>query len=353
MTRNNSDWTYDDLRSAEVVPAHSGDGSYLVRLGENEYVSIPNTGLTTLALHDDVFDSFDGNGSVELGSGIPGIPIEVNVDFDSDEVTLTRDGDTARIPSEKHDNVFYAVYERDSARLVDIFEDHYTPTVRQGVMDWFMPRFRQDDDIHKTDDGWLLDGEVLVRWDGSNEVADPDLDTHVVRGGSTQQQDVGREALDVSMATMPDGRSFEAETPSGRTVELDETEARFLTTVGLWFDRNASLYDDDLYRMVERSSVDAFTDPKSGIRHGHEISKHCIQDLGVTDEAADKLWYSHMDHAALWEMAVRRGEFEDAPIDVFEDAANDDPDKWDAIESTKQNAPVPQSVKGDINERYD
>jgi len=345
MTENKI--SLQELADAEVVPSHGGENSYLVRLSEVEYESIPNTGLHTLALHDDVFDSFDGDGSVELGS------VTVEVDFDADEVVLERDGDTARIPSQFHENVFYAVHDRDMARLNDLFDTHYTPTVRQGIVSQFMPRFRMDDEIRQTDEGWLLNDEVLLRWDGSNEIADPSLDTHVVRGGSTKQQDVGRTALAIGMASMPDDRPFEAQTPAGRTYELDEVEARFLTTVGLALDRNPSMYTDDLQKSIERSHVDAFTDPKSGIHHSHQLSKHRIQDLGVTDEAADKLWYSHMDHAAVHEMAVRRGEFEDAPIDVFEGAPNDDPSMWDKIESTREAAPIPESVKEDLNERYE
>ncbi len=350
MTRNNSDWTYDDLREAEVVPSHSGEGVYLVRLGENDYVSVPNTGLTTLALHDDVFDSFDGDGSAFDGDGSTELgSVTVEVDFDADEVVLERGGDTARIPEDKHENVFYAVHDRDMARLTDLFEEHYTPTVRRGVMDWFLPRFRKDDEVRQTDEGWLLNDEVLLRWDGSNEVADPSLDTHVVRGGSTKQQDIGREAYSVSFDL---DKPVEATTPAGRMYMLDAVEAEFLVTVGLVLEQNPHHYSDDLWLSIDDSSIDAFTDTKSGIRHGHSKKKHRLRDLGVTTDTIEKLYYNEHDHAGVVELAYREQEFRNAPFGVFERAANDDDGMWQKINDTKENAPVPHEVNESLEAMY-
>lgn len=354
MTRNNSDWTYDDLREAEVVPAHSGEGSYLVRLGENDYVSVPNTGLTTLALHDDVFDSFDGDGTAFDDDSAESGSVTVDVDFDANEVVLERGGDTARIPSEFHENVFYAVHDRDMARLNDLFEEHYTPTVREGVMDWFLPRFRSDDEVRKTDEGWLIDGQILVRWDATNELA-TSTDTHVVRGGSTQKKDVGRTALDIDYQ-LPEEKT--ATTPDGRSVDLSEEELRFLTTVGLELRRGGlgDLYDDAVSEAIDSSNITSFTDPKSGIHHGHSKwnkANHHITDLDVTEQAADMLWSNPNDHSACHEMMIRRQEFENSPIDVFENAPNDDPSRWRSISSAQDKAPIPQEFKEQLQEMYD
>jgi hypothetical protein len=342
MTRK-TELTLEELRDAEKVPAHSGDGSYLVRLGENDYQSVPRTGFSTLALHDD--DVLEAGG-VTVGD------IEVEVDFDNDEFLMHRDGDSLRVPDDVRESFLFATHDRDTARLNDLFEEHHIPTVRRGIVGQFMPRFRTDDEIRQTDEGWLLNDEVLLRWDGSNEVADPSLDTHVVRGGSTKQQDVGRTALDIDMASLPDGRPFEARTPAGRTYELDEVEARFLTTVGIALDRNPSMYTDDLQKSIERSHVDAFTDPKSGIHHGHSKQKHRLQDLGVSSQTIERLHYNEHDHAGVVELAYREQEFRNAPFEVFESVSNDDDAMWQKINKTKENAPVPQDVNESLEAMY-
>jgi hypothetical protein len=217
-------------------------------------------------------------------------------------------------------------------------------------MDQFMPRFRKDGtDISKTEDGWLVGGDILVAWDGSNHPVDV-AQTHVVSGGSTVEADSEKEARDISF-TIPDDPSAVA--PDGRMFDLQPVEVKFLATVGLILDRNPTHYGDDVVSAISDSTITAFTDTKSGLHHGHGLNKHRIQDLGVTDECAGKLYYNSHDHAGVWEMAVREQEFRNAPFDVFEDADNDDSRKWEKINSTKEKAPIPKSVRSNLTEMFE
>jgi len=83
------------------------------------------------------------------------------------------------------------------------------------------------------------------------------------------------------------------------------------------------------------------------------MRKHTLGDLGVTDAASEKLYYNSHDHAGVWEMAVREQELRNAPFEVFGDAPNDDPSKWQKINSTKEKAPVPKSVRSNLEEMFE
>lgn len=336
--------TLSELANAEIVPDMGGPNAWLVRFGEEDYDTVNKSGKNSLLVKDKV--------SIADTVSYGGIMVDFNLQ--SDDITL-HDGDNGvRVPSGKHESVLWAVYDEDGPRLEKLFNELYTPTVRKGLMDQFMPRFRQEkNEIQKSEDGWLVRGDILVSWDGSNHPVSVS-DTHVVRGGDAVPADEDKEAREIQMPSGFDSTDeFEVTAPDGRTFTLDGVEVRFLTTVGLILDRNPSHYDDALSSTIERSEIVGFTDTKSGLHHGHSEGKHQIQDLGVTDECADMLWSNANDHTPLHEMSLREKELKNAPIDVFEDAPNDDPSKWQKIHNTKEKAPIPKHIRRQLKQQFE
>lgn len=331
-----TDYSLRELADAEVVPDVSGSNTWLLRFGPNEYDTVNKTAKNTLIVKKDAIDP--DTSTYTVGS------VTVEIDFDDDEYVLHRGTNEALVPPERQEHVLWSIYDDDAQRIAEIFDDIYEETVRVGVMDWFRPRFTAE--ITKGENGWLVDG-ALVRWNGENAVASVD-DTYEVSGGEAVPADDQTPALRLTEHWAGEAT---AQTPNGREIDLSETERRFLATVALLSDDYGS-YGDGLDETVEQTDVDGFTDTKSGLYHGHDRTKHTLGQLGVTDEAQERLWYNSHDHAGVHELSVRRDEFENAPIDVFEDAANDDPDKWSKISLTSEKAPIPQSVRDDLESRY-
>jgi hypothetical protein len=277
--------------------------------------------------------------------------IMVDYDLDSDDVFL-HDGDNeVRVPDAKHEGVLWAVYDEDGPRLERIFEALHVPTVRQGLMDMLMPRFRDEQtDIIKTGEGWLLNGDILVSWDATNSPVNV-TDTHVVRGGEAVRADTEKEAREIRF-DLPDESTVAL--PNGTRTSLDDVEMKFLTSVALILGQGQTgLYDDGLSTAIHDSNIVGFTDTKSGLHHGHGLRKHTLEDLGVTDEAIDRLWYNEYDHTGVHELYVRREEFENAPIEVFEDTVNTDARKWQKMKETSEMAPIPKHVRSDLEARYE
>jgi hypothetical protein len=331
--------TLSELASAEIVPDMGGPNGWLVRFGEGDYDTINKSAKNRLVLE----------GEVNLQDTVSYGGIMVDFDLEADEINL-HDGDNGvRVPSSKHENVLWAVRDGDGQRLQKLFNELYTPTVRQGLMDMLTPRFRKDNsEIRKTGDGWLVNGDILLSWDAKNHPVNV-AQTHVVRGGSTVEADEDMEARDIRF-DLNDNR--EVVLPNGTTTELTEVEMEFLVSAALLVGRNPGHYDDGLQESIEDSRIVGFTDTRSGLHHGHSLSKHRIQDLGVTDECADMLWSNDNDHTPLHEMSLREQELKNAPIDVFEDAANDDPSKWRKINNTKEKAPIPKSIRQQLEKQF-
>lgn len=336
-----NDYSLEELNNAEIVPNQGGPNAWLVRFGEEDYDLVNKTAKNRLIIKDGVLDReqfrYDG--------------VTVDVDFENDRYELTRDGNSVTVPPEKHEHVLWSLYDEDGPRLNRIFDELHVPTVRQGVMDMLMPRFREHrTDVQKTERGWLVGGDILVEWDGSNHPVDVGQ-THVVRGGEAVAADTEKQAREVNFDLSDE---TEVTLPNGTSTDLNDVEMKFLTTVGLILDAGATdLYDDGLSQTIEDSHIVGFTDTKSGLHHGHSMDKHTLDDLGVTDEAIDRLWYNEYDHTGVHELNVRRQEFENAPISVFEDAPNDSANKWRMIESTSQKAPIPKRIRRDLEERYE
>jgi len=339
-----TDRNLSELANGEIVPDMGGPNGWLVRFGEGDYDTVNKSGKNTLLLRED----FELEDTVSIGG------IMVEFDLQADSISLNNGDNEVRVPADKQENVLWAVYDEDAPRLNRLFDSLYTPTVRVGLMDQFMPRFRREpEDVRKTEDGWLINEDILVSWDGSNHPVSVQT-THVVQGSTTVEADEDKEAREIQFPSgFDDEDSFEATAPAGRTFDIEPVEAQFLTTVGLILGLNPSNYDDDVQGAISDSTIEAFTDTRSGLHHNHGLGKHTLGDLGVTDEAIDRLWYNEFDHTGVWEMAVRENEFKNAPIDVFEDAANDNASKWEKIHSTKEKAPIPQHVRSDLESRYE
>lgn len=338
--RNNR--TLGELADAEIVPDQGGNNAYLVRFGEGEYDLVNKSAKNTLILKDEV----NLSDTEKVGS------IRVSFDLQGDSITLSDSRDSVTVPSEKHEHVLWSVHDDDEDRLRSLFDELNVPSVRTGLMDQFMPRFRDGGaEVRKTADGWVVNDEVLVSWDGSNHPVDVQS-TFTVNGGQAVEADESKPARELAFdPIVNDGLTAEA--PDGRTFDLTEVEANFLTTVGLATNTGSAFFTDDLSEAIVGSEVTSFTDARSGLHHGHGIDKHRLTDLGVTEAATDKLYFNSYDHTGVWEMAQRRDEFENAPIDVFEDAPNDDPDKWRNIENTREKAPIPEHIRTSLQEMYE
>jgi hypothetical protein len=217
-----SDHTLYELMNGEIVPDMGGENAWLVRFGEGEYDTVNKSGKNTLLLKREF-----GLTSVVSHGGI-----RVAFDLEEDNIFLTEEesGDDVRVPSEKHENVLWAVYDEDGPRLRDLFDELYEPTVREGLLDQLMPRFRNDvDEIEKMELGWIVNSDILVSWTGSNHPLNVDS-TYVVNSGEAVEADEDKEAREIDFY-MPDNRDVYL--PNGTQTTLTDVEVRFLTTVGL------------------------------------------------------------------------------------------------------------------------
>jgi len=335
---SSSNYTTQDLVDGEVVPNAGGPNSWLVRFGEGDYDLVGKNAKNQLILEDGVFDYE----TFEFGG------VRVDVNFDNDHYTLQRDGNSTTVPVEKHEHVLWSIHDEDGDRLNRLFEELYVPRVRVGLMDMLMPLFRTGDvPVAKSEDGWLID-DILLTWEAENHPTDID-ETYVVSSREAVPANVNKQAREITF-NLAD--SAEVALPNGTTTELDEVEQKFVVSAALITGSDTSALPVELQDAVSDSRIAAFTDTRSGLFHRHSMDKHTLDMLGVTEDAASKLWYNGYDHAGVHELHYRRDEFENAPIDVFEDAPNNDSGKWEKIEDTTRRAPIPKRVRNDLRGRY-
>lgn len=343
-----TDLTLDQIATAEIVPDMGGPEQWLLRVGEEQYEMVPKNGRNTLLVKDP--DITPDGGRIDVGS------MAVHLDFEANTFRLERRQrgfDTVRIPDDIEENVLWATYDRDEARLERIYNELTDGRVRISVMDRFLLRFadaREDGILETTQDGWLIDDEIIVTWQAENFAVKPDATySHT----DATAFDETRPARQIHFDT-PDG-NVAVVTPTGDDVMLNKQELDFLVTVQyILEDEHGYTHGNGLIGdIVEGAHLSAFTDTRSGLHHGHDKTKHDLRDLSVTDEAIEKLWANSYDHTGVHEMAVRRAEFENAPFDVFEDAPNNDAAKWEKIEDTRDIAPIPQSTKDMLAEMYE
>lgn len=104
---------------------------------------------------------------------------------------------------------------------------------------------------------------------------------------------------------------------------------------------------------AEETSTSGFECPVCGLRHGHSITKHDSREIfGVTDKfAAEAMKYNPVCHCGVHELASIVSEVVDNEYrgyQVFEQG-HPDSNKVANIERAAQDAPVPDSVRQDLD----
>jgi len=326
----------EDLANAEIVPNQGGENAWLVRFDNDTYDLVSKTTKHRLIIEDDVLNQ----SRFTIGD------YTIGVDWDNDVYTMRKAGvsDTVTVPATAHTELLLAIRHGDTLSAEAVFDEHHVPTVRRGLVNMLMPRFTEKGvDIARTDAGWIVEGEILVRWDASNEIF-----------GATQTFEVSGDDVTSSSTPTP-AREFwfsfpenrDVVLPNGETTALDEVELAFLATVGHIGETQTNV-DDAIAESIRESKTVAFTDTLSGLYHRHAMDKHTLSMLDVTDEAAAQLEYHDYDHAGVHEMWHRRSEFENADFDVFTTGANDSVSHWQEIDNARQMAPIPQTVKSKL-----
>lgn len=344
----------DRIADAEIVPDMGGPNQWLVRVGPEEYEMVPKSGRNTLILKDNYVSASldDGFSTVSVNVG----QYTVEIDFEQNKHRISQnDGEAFRVPSASVENVMWATYDRDEDRLARLYSDIVGGRARASKLDHFLPRFeapRSDGVLEITEDGWVIDNEILVTYNVENYTIQPD---NTYSHSDATAFDDERQARDISF-DIPNEDTFDVNAGDSVTTTITRDELEFLTTVQyiLESEYEYAIGNGFIGDIVEQAHINSFTDTKSGLHHGHSLEKHDLSDLNVSDEAIEKLWSNSYDHTGVWEMSMRRQEFENAPFDVFDDdAANDDGNKWRKIERTKENAPIPQSTKDMLREMYE
>jgi hypothetical protein len=361
-----SEFTLDELQDGEIVPGQGGPKTWLVRFGDQDYRLVNKTPKHRLLLETDVLSSANDPDTRTVQDGDETKHVTFIADVENDRYRLTVNGRPVSVPSEHEDDVLNAYADEDFSWLLNIHQEIVSNRVRVGLLDRFMPRFdeaRDEGRLVKGEDGWVIDDTFIVQWDGENYLAE-DVEQHVVQGDTTVRADESRQARVLNFDNLSD--EMEVDAPDGQEMTITRREAKFLATVECLLNPEEYLTDDearDVHRLTEWSddpiaatartaSVESFTDEKSGLVHLHSVSKHTLDQLGVTDAAVERLFYNSFDHAGAHEMKAREEEFRNATFDVFEDAPNNDARKWEKIESTSRKAPIPQQVRDDINSRF-
>jgi hypothetical protein len=359
---NTNERTISELANAEIVEGQGGPNEWLLRFGEGDYDFVSKTERNRLIVETDM-----------LGQAVDGVFLGVDrenhddnavlfeADLDNEMYRISTNGETVHVPSRYEADALRALREEDGEALLDVFLNTRAEQVRQDNVALFMSRFDLER-VENTSEGWVIDDTFIVQWNGENYLVN-DIPIHERQGGSTQVVDESKQARDLSF-NLPE--SVTAETPTGEEVELSQREQRFLATVEVllnpfeYLDEEpaqaiedvAEWANDPVSAAARTAQMNAFTDETDGLHHGHSIEKHRLGDLGVTQDAIDKLHYNDFGHSGVHELAYREQEFRNATFDVFTDAPNDDPDKWEKIRNTREQAPVPDRVHRNLEQMF-
>lgn len=363
-----------EKRQAEILDT-AGDeedpDAYLVRYADGSVEYEPATPANVALFEDDLYPVVQGYSQYD----VDGTTVELDADVGEGQYVITVGDREIVVPSDRHRDVIEA-HEADDVgeALHDVFLSIIEGQVRRDVVEDFLEQY-PDDRIDVTPSGWVIDDTFLVTYEGENYLADHR--TVYVRSGSEMiEADESKPAVNLDFDVS--GRR-EITTASGETVEATETEQTFLATVEcLLFPEeylDASLVDevehlrleeglDDVQQIADTAHVSGFTDSKTGNYHDHGFNKHRASqevaegnvrdELGLTEEAVDRLYFNDYDHAAPHELLARRQELENAPFDLFADdgVRNDNVRRWKAIENAKSNAPVADETKRKIREMF-
>lgn len=358
--------TTEEKLEAEVIaksgPANDPD-VYLVEYPDGSQEYEPSTPTNTALFEDGLFSQVQGHSEFQQTS--TGITVELEADVENRNYVLTVDGTSIPIPSDRAEDVINAFRGGEAgSNLYGLYEDIIEGQVRRHIVEQFHARFPEDR-VEQTPEGWVVDETFVVTYEGTNHLTD--LDPTDPYGNET---DESKQAvyLDINAS-----ENREIVAPDGERVELTPLDQEFITQVeGLLYPEDyfgvelvdeieqhkaeGKVLDDVIENLTDQASVTGFTDSKTGIHHGssmHDFQKHDVSDLNVTDEVRDKLWSNPYDHAGVHELLLRKQEFINNPgIEVFRDADDSDSWKWNEIEKTSENAPIPPKVRDKLDSMF-
>lgn len=368
------DRTLEEMSNAEVVPELSGPEQYYLRFGADDYGFVSKTERNKALVETEILNKVQGGLSLV---GRDGEEVLFDADFQADEYVITVDGDERIVPREYEGDALAAVRTEDGARLAELHAQIVSTQVRRDVVGEYLERYVLSDSnsleamnfgddaarVEVTREGWVIDDTFLVQWDGDNYLVN-NIQVHVRDGNRTVEADESKQAREFSFEAIDGPESVEA--PDGDVYELDEREQRFLASVEALLAPHTYLgeeaardvedmrqfNDDTLTAIAASANCQTFTDETDGLHHNHSLQKHRLQDLGVTDETVERLHHRGDGHSGVHELALRESEFRNADFEVFSDAPNDDASKWRKINNTREDAPIPERVRRNLNEMF-
>jgi len=368
------DRTLEEMANAEVVPELSGPEQYYLRFGADDYGFVSKTERNQALVETDLLSEAEDTISF---TGRDGETVLFDADFTADEYTITVDGDERIVPSDYEGDTLAAVRTEDGERLAELHAQIVSTQVRRDVVGEYLERYVISENnaleamnvgdnaprVEVTREGWVIDDTFLVQWDGDNYLVN-DIQVHVRDGNRTVAADESKQAREFSFEAIDGPASVEA--PDGDVYELDEREQRFLASVEALLTPHTYLgeeaardvedmrqfNDDTLSAIAASANCQTFTDETDGLHHNHGLQKHRLQDLGVTDEAVERLHHRGDGHSGVHELALRENEFRNADFEVFDDAPNNAPYKWRKINNTREDAPIPERVRRNLNEMF-
>lgn len=372
--------TATDKQQAELLATSGPDNDpdvFLVEYPDGEQCYEPATPTNVALFEDGLYGEIQGYSAWDTRIGSSTIRVELDADIEHRDYVLTVDGHDLPIPDDSVEDMFDCIRDnRGAARascLYTLYQDIVADQVRRHVIEQFEGLY-PDERVEITPSGWVIDDTFVVNYEAENYLLDNET-VYIRQSGDMVEADERKQAVELGFSITD---SAEIANDDGDRVMVSEQEQRFLATVEcLLFPSDylgADLVDgieqataeshiEGIESVAETASVSGFTDTKTGNHHGHGFDKHrAISEaiagdldntLGMTQDAIDKLYFNDYDHAACHEILARRDEFENAPFDVFEDdAENDDATRWKAIERAKNQAPINERHREQINEMF-
>lgn len=130
------------------------------------------------------------------------------------------------------------------------------------------------------------------------------------------------------------------------SVEEDQSELVSTETTPVSSVEGMDALQDGIADLAEELSIEDFTEPASGVNHGHSPDKHDVRSaFGVRDEFVEQNFhFAPNDHAAVWELHYRKDEFINSSEPLFEGKSDGHSQTWGRIEDRKQHAPIPDDA---------
>lgn len=365
------DRTLEEMANAEVVPELSGPEQYYLRFGESDYGFVSKTERNQVLVETDLLN--EAEDGLQYDAYGEDTKVSFDADFESNEYVVSVNGDERIVPYDYEDDALAAVREGDGQRLAELHAQIVSTQVRRDIVVQYRERYggpldlpvgdEVDPRVEITREGWVIDDTFIVQWNAENYLVN-NIEVHVRNGDRTVAADESKQARELSFEAIDGEQSIEA--PDGSVYELDEREQKFLASVEALLQPHTYLSDeaasdveemrraneDTLTAIASSANCRTFTDETDGLHHNHGLQKHRLQDLGVTDEAVERLHHRGDGHSGVHELSLREDEFRNADFEVFDDAPNNAPYKWRKINQTREDAPIPERVRRNLNEMF-